>query len=90
MEEEKPSVDVQPLENDCVDLGEAGFDINGSSLEGGGQILRNSVSICALLHRNLHIYNIRAKRSKPGLKAQHLHGIMLVRDMYNGQLTGGE
>lgn len=48
--------------------------INGSILEGGGQILRNSVSLAALLQKPIRIENIRAGRSQPGLKNQHRTG----------------
>lgn len=46
--------------------------IDGSHGEGGGQVLRTSLSLSALLSRELRIDNIRAGRSKPGLAAQHL------------------
>lgn len=64
--------------------------IDGSSMEGGGQILRNSVSLSALLEKPVRILNIRAKRDKPGLKAQHLTGILLVKDLCCAKISGGE
>ena len=60
--------------------------IDGSLLEGGGQILRLSVSLAALLGRPIRIERIRAGRSTPGLRAQHLHGIRLVARMCGGIL----
>ncbi|KAF7778903.1 hypothetical protein Agabi119p4_3248 [Agaricus bisporus var. burnettii] len=62
--------------------------INGSILEGGGQILRNSVSLSALLQKPIRIENIRAGRSQPGLKNQHRTGLDLVARIASAQLTG--
>lgn len=64
-------------------------DIDGGALEGGGQVLRNTVSFSCLLHRPVRVYNVRAGRSKPGLRPQHLTGIMLTRDVCQGRLEGG-
>jgi len=64
-------------------------EIDGSLMEGGGQILRMSVSLSALFGIPIRISKIRAGRSSPGLKAQHLTGITIVRDLTGGTLTGG-
>jgi RNA 3'-terminal phosphate cyclase (ATP) len=45
----------------------ASVTIDGSHGEGGGQIVRTSVALAALLGTDLTLYNIRAGRSKPGL-----------------------
>eukprot|EP00931_Biecheleriopsis_adriatica_P073819 TRINITY_DN48033_c0_g1_i1.p1 TRINITY_DN48033_c0_g1~~TRINITY_DN48033_c0_g1_i1.p1 ORF type:complete len:688 (+),score=108.86 TRINITY_DN48033_c0_g1_i1:41-2104(+) len=72
-----------------ADLGEV-FHIDGSVLEGGGQILRMSCAYAALLSSSIHVFNIRANRSKPGLAAQHLASLRLVRDITNANLTGDQ
>ncbi|UCG38900.1 MAG: RNA 3'-terminal phosphate cyclase [bacterium] len=59
--------------------------IDGMMGEGGGQVLRTSTGLAALLGRPVRIVNIRANRPKPGLAAQHLAGIRALC-----RLTGGE
>lgn len=46
--------------------------IDGSLLEGGGQILRISSALSAILGIPIKIHSIRAGRSTPGLRPQHL------------------
>ncbi len=64
--------------------------LDGSEGEGGGQIIRNAVVYAALLKSSMQIHSIRAKRSKPGLRAQHVKGIELAVDMCGGRLKGVE
>ncbi|EDQ89146.1 uncharacterized protein MONBRDRAFT_25783 [Monosiga brevicollis MX1] len=50
------------------------------------QILRNTSAYACLLNKNVVIEHIRAKRSKPGLKAQHKTGLVLQANMCRGRL----
>eukprot|EP01132_Coremiostelium_polycephalum_P000593 gene593-739_t len=64
------------------------FVIDGQILEGGGQILRNTVALASLFHKNILINNIRYNRDQPGLKPQHKAGIELVTRLYKGHTNG--
>jgi len=63
-------------------------EINGSILEGGGQILRSAVAFAAVLGKEVVITNIRAKRKNPGLRPQHLHGILALKQLTNASVKG--
>ena len=52
--------------------------VKGSRGEGGGQVLRLSLALASLFNRSLSINEIRAGRSKPGLRKQHCGCVSLV------------
>ncbi|AEM38079.1 RNA 3'-phosphate cyclase [Pyrolobus fumarii 1A] len=62
--------------------------IDGSMGEGGGQILRTSVALAAVLGIKLRVYNIRAKRKNPGLQRQHMTAIRAVAALTNARVEG--
>lgn len=60
--------------------------IDGSFGEGGGQILRSTVTLSVLLQKPVEIYNIRANRPKSGLRAQHIHTIKILADIFGAKV----
>ncbi|SHF62493.1 RNA 3'-terminal phosphate cyclase (ATP) [Microbulbifer donghaiensis] len=64
--------------------------IDGSYGEGGGQLSRYAVALAAISGRPLQLENIRAKRAKPGLMAQHLTALRAVAEVAGGSLEGAE
>ena len=62
--------------------------IDGSHGEGGGQILRTSLSLAAITGVAIRIENIRAKRPKPGLAAQHLTSVRAAAEICQAQVRG--
>ena len=62
--------------------------IDGSLMEGGGQMLRTALALSALTGRPFQAVNIRRNRPKPGLKAQHICGIQAL-DRLSGVQTNG-
>ncbi|MBI1987719.1 MAG: RNA 3'-phosphate cyclase [Nitrospinae bacterium] len=65
-----------------------GLKIDGSYGEGGGQILRTSLALSAILHQPIEITNIRAKRNRPGLRPQHLTGVRALAKVSQADLRG--
>lgn len=62
--------------------------IDGSMGEGGGQILRTSLSLSAITGTVIKIKKIRAGREQPGLKRQHLTCVKAVAEICGAQVAG--
>jgi RNA 3'-terminal phosphate cyclase (ATP) len=66
------------------------IEIDGSEGEGGGQVLRTSLTLSAITKKPVRISNIRANRPNPGLQMQHLTSALAVRSVCRGKLEGAE
>lgn len=64
--------------------------MDGSQKSGSGTILRLSVALAAILKEPLHIFNIRAKRTQPGLRPQHLEAVLTAAKLCNAEVKGAK
>ncbi len=64
------------------------IEIDGAQKSGSGTIVRSAVALAALLRKKLHLFNARARREKPGLRAQHLTAILACAEMCGGSADG--
>ena len=64
--------------------------IDGSYGEGGGAVLRNALSLSAVLGEPIRIENIRVKRPNPGLQAQHLTAVRALAQVCQAKVDGAE
>lgn len=62
--------------------------IDGSYGEGGGQILRSTLALSAVLQQPVKIEKIRAGRKNPGLQAQHLAAVMALAEITRAEVEG--
>jgi len=58
--------------------------IDGGAKSGSGTIVRYSMALASLLGKEIRIGNIRARRDKPGLRAQHLRVVQACQEMCHG------
>ncbi|RUM47790.1 MAG: RNA 3'-phosphate cyclase [Hyperthermus sp.] len=63
-------------------------EVDGSIGEGGGQILRTVISLSALLGKPVRVFNIRAKRPRPGLQRQHMTAVRAVAELSSARVKG--
>src|SRR5262249_18089596 len=62
--------------------------IDGSSGEGGGQILRTSLALAMVTVRTLHMRNIRAGGAQAGLRRQHVACVEAAARLCNAEVRG--
>jgi RNA 3'-terminal phosphate cyclase (ATP) len=62
--------------------------INGSTGEGGGQILRSALALSMVTGKPVRIEKIRARRPKPGLLRQHLTAVLAAAKVSGADVKG--
>jgi len=63
--------------------------IDASQSTGGGLVLRGALALSVLTGRAVRLTRIRARRTSPGLKLQHLRIIELLARMSHASVSGG-
>jgi len=66
----------------------AWLSIDGSLGEGGGQILRTCLALSLCLQRPFHMEPIRPRRSKPGIRHQHLAAVSAAAEVGRAHTRG--
>jgi RNA 3'-terminal phosphate cyclase (ATP) len=64
------------------------IEIDGSTGEGGGQVLRTSLALSLATGRPFRIERIRAGRKRPGLLRQHLTGVQAAKEVGTARVEG--
>ncbi|NBM20818.1 RNA 3'-phosphate cyclase [Streptomyces sp. GC420] len=64
------------------------LEIDGATGSGSGMIVRQALAYAAVTGREIHLRHIRARRSRPGLRRQHVCAVQAVRALAGGTLDG--
>src|SRR3990172_12444042 len=64
------------------------IEIDGSQGEGGGQVLRTSLTLSLATGKPVRIFNIRARRRRPGLLRQHLTAVQAAAEVGRADIRG--
>jgi RNA 3'-terminal phosphate cyclase (ATP) len=66
------------------------IELDGSAGEGGGQVLRTTLTLSMITGQAFRITNIRARRAKPGLMRQHLVAVQAAAHVSDATVTDAE
>merc|ERR1712066_34585 len=87
---QKRAANLQNLKNISeIDDSHSILKIDGSMMEGGGQVIRISTALSICQGRDITVFNIRGGRPKPGLARQHACGVEAACRLRNGVTHNG-
>lgn len=66
------------------------IELDGSTGEGGGQVLRTALTLSMITGQPFRISNIRARRAKPGLMRQHLVAVQAAAQVSDAMVTDAD
>lgn len=66
------------------------IEIDGSTHSGSGTLLRYAIALASLLGEPVHVFRVRSRRDKPGLRPQHLQALRACSSLASGRMDGDE
>ncbi len=63
-------------------------EIDGSLGEGGGQVIRSSLTLAVMTGQPVHITHIRSRRARTGLQPQHLMAVRAAAQISGAEVEG--